>query len=115
MATRVRNDQEPALAETARRVPPAGSFGNPPADIIIDYGRAGRVWDISGNESVDFLLGSGPMFVGHAHPEVVAAVQVQIAHGSTSFTESEPGIRPAAEIIEAVPCAEKVRFVSSGT
>jgi glutamate-1-semialdehyde 2,1-aminomutase len=115
MAERMRSEQELTLMETARRVLPAGSFGNMPADVIIREGRAGRVWDISGNEYVDFLLGSGPMFVGHAHPEVVAAVQAQIPRGSTFFAENEPGIRLAAEIVEAVPCAEKVRFVSSGT
>ncbi|HEY6433284.1 MAG TPA: aminotransferase class III-fold pyridoxal phosphate-dependent enzyme [Acetobacteraceae bacterium] len=115
MAERTRSEQEQALAETARRVLPAGSFGNMPADVIIREGRAGRVWDMSGNEYVDFLLGSGPMFVGHAHPDVVAAVQAQLAHGFTFFTENEHGIRLAAEIVEAVPCADKVRFVSSGT
>ncbi len=115
MAERMRSEQEQALMETARRVLPAGSFGNMPADVIIREGRAGRVWDVSGNEYVDFLLGSGPMFVGHAHPEVAAAVQAQIPRGSTFFAENEHGIRLAAEIVEAVPCAEKVRFVSSGT
>ena len=115
MAERTRSEQELALVETARRVLPAGSFGNMPADLIIREGRGGRVWDVSGNEYVDFLLGSGPMFIGHAHPEVVAAVQAQLAQGFTFFTENEHGIRLAAEIVEAVPCAEKVRFVSSGT
>lgn len=115
MTPRMHTEQEQGLTELARRVLPGGSFGNMPADVIIDHGRAGRVWDISGNEYVDFLLGSGPMFVGHAHPEVLAAVAAQLPRGSTFFTESEPGIRLAAEIVAAVPCAENVRFVSSGT
>ncbi len=55
------------------------------------------------------------MFVGHAHPEVMAAVQAQIPRGTTFFANNEHGIRLAEEIVEAVPCAEKVRFVSSGT
>jgi glutamate-1-semialdehyde 2,1-aminomutase len=115
MAERIRGEQEAALMETARRVLPAGSFGNVPADLVIAEGHGGRVRDVSGNEYVDFLLGSGPMFVGHAHPDVVAAVQAQIPRGFTFFAENEHGIRLAAEIVEAVPCAEKVRFVSSGT
>ncbi len=115
MAERTRSEQELALMETARRVLPAGSFGNMPADVVIARGRGGRVWDVSGNEYVDYLLGSGPMFVGHAHPDVVAAVQAQIPLGVTFFTENEHGIRLAAEIVDAVPCAQKVRFVSSGT
>jgi glutamate-1-semialdehyde 2,1-aminomutase len=110
-----RNEQELALVALARRVLPGGSFGNLSSDIVIAEGRAGRVWDISGNEYVDFLLGSGPMFIGHAHPDVVAAVQAQIPRGVTFFANSEPGIRLAAAIVDAVPCAEKVRFTSTGT
>ena len=110
-----RSDREAALVETARRVLPAGSFGNVPFDMVIAEGRAGRVWDASGNEYVDLLLGSGPMFLGHAHPEVTQAVREQLGRGTTFFANSEPGIRLAAEIVDAVACAEMVRFVSSGT
>lgn len=110
-----RNEHELALVALARRVLPGGSFGNLSSDIIIGEGRAGRVWDVSGNEYVDYLLGSGPMFIGHAHPAVVPAVQAQIPRGVTFFANSEPGIRLAAAIVDAVPCADKVRFTSSGT
>src|SRR5262249_56184379 len=61
------------------------------------------------------LLGSGPMIVGHAHPEVVEVVQQVAAKGTTFFANNEYGVRLAAEIVEAVPCAEKVRFVSTGS
>jgi glutamate-1-semialdehyde 2,1-aminomutase len=115
MTGRVRGAEELNLMELARKVLPAGCFGNVPADLVIREGRGGRVWDVSGNEYVDFLLGSGPAFVGHAHPDVVAAVQEQLPRGSTFFAENEHGIRLASEIVDAVPCAEKVRFVSSGT
>jgi glutamate-1-semialdehyde 2,1-aminomutase len=110
-----RSDEELELIELARRVLPAGSFGNLPADIVVREGRGARVWDISGNEYVDFLLGSGPMFIGHCHPDVMAAVQAQIPRGTTFFANNEHGIRLAAAIVDAVPCAQKVRFVSSGT
>ncbi len=110
-----RNERELALVALARRVLPGGSFGNLSSEIVIAEGRAGRVWDVSGNEYVDYLLGSGPMFIGHAHPAVVKAVQAQIPRGVTFFANSEPGIRLAAAIIDAVPCADKVRFTSSGT
>jgi glutamate-1-semialdehyde 2,1-aminomutase len=111
----LRNERELALVAMARRVLPGGSFGNLSSDIVIAEGRAGRVWDVSGNEYVDFLLGSGPMFIGHAHPDVVAAVQAQIPRGVTFFANNEPGIRLAAAIVDAVPCADKVRFTSTGT
>jgi glutamate-1-semialdehyde 2,1-aminomutase len=110
-----RSDEEQALIDLAHRVLPGGTFGNVATDIVIRSGRGGRVWDVSGNEYVDFLLGSGPMFVGHAHPEVMSAVLAQIPYGSTFFANNEHGIRLAAEIVEAVSCAEQVRFVSSGS
>jgi glutamate-1-semialdehyde 2,1-aminomutase len=55
------------------------------------------------------------MLVGHAHPEVTAAAQAQIEKGTTFFANNRLGIELAEAIIEAVPCAEQVRFVSSGT
>jgi glutamate-1-semialdehyde 2,1-aminomutase len=106
---------EQALMAAAGRVLPAGSFGNMAGDIVVREGRGGRVWDESGQEYVDFLLGSGPMLVGHAHPEVTAAAQAQIAKGTTFFANNRHGIELAEAIVEAVPCAEQVRFVSTGT
>jgi glutamate-1-semialdehyde 2,1-aminomutase len=111
----VRSDAERELIETAHRVLPAGGFGNLAGDVVIAEGRGGRVRDVSGNEYIDFLLGSGPMLVGHAHPEVTAAVQEQIPRGTTFFASNPHGIRLAEAIVAAVPCAEKVRFVSSGS
>jgi glutamate-1-semialdehyde 2,1-aminomutase len=110
-----RTDEEAKLVETARRVLPAGTFGNMAADIVIREGRGPRVWDVSGNEYIDYLLGSGPMFAGHAHPEVNAAVSAQLARGTTFFANNEHGIRLAEAIVDAVPCAEQVRFVSTGS
>ena len=104
-----------ALVALGNRVLPGGGFGNIASDIVIAEGYGGRVRDVSGNEYVDFLLGSGPMFAGHAHADVIAAVQAQILRGTTFFANSEPGIRLAAAIVDAVPCAEQVRFTSTGT
>jgi glutamate-1-semialdehyde 2,1-aminomutase len=110
-----RGAAETALMEKARSVLPAGGFGNLSFDIVIREGRGGRVWDVSGNEYVDYLLGSGPMFIGHGHPEVTAAVQQQVPRGTTFFANNEPGILLAEEIVKAMACADKVRFVSSGS
>ncbi len=103
------------LAEAARRVLPAGGFGNFAPEVILREGKGGRVWDVAGREYVDYLLGSGPMFLGHGHPEVLAAVEAQLPRGTTFFATSEPGIRLAEAIVAALPCAERVRFVSSGS
>jgi glutamate-1-semialdehyde 2,1-aminomutase len=108
-------DAQLGLVERAKRVLPGGTFGNFASDIVIRDGRGGRVWDENGKEYVDFLLGSGPMLVGHAHPEVTAAVQERVAQGTTFFANNRYGIELAEEIVNAVPCAEQVRFVSTGS
>src|SRR6266851_5547172 len=115
MTPRIHSDLELGIIETAKRVLPGGTFGNVAGDIVIREGKGGRVWDESGNEYVDFLLGSGPMLVGHAHPEVTAAALQQVALGTTFFANNRHGIKLAEEIVAAVPCAEQVRFVSSGS
>ena len=115
MATRKVSAEEQALIERAHRFLPGGSLGNLSMDVVIREGRGSRIWDVSGNEYVDYLLGSGPMLVGHTHPQVVAAVQEQVERGSTFFAGNESAIMLAEEIVKAVPCAESVRFSSSGT
>ncbi len=106
---------EDSLQEKARRVLPGGTFGNTLAELIIREGRGSRVWDEDGNEYVDYLLGSGPMIVGHRHPEVMAAVQAQLERGTTFFANNPQGIALAELIVEAVPGADKVRFASTGS
>jgi glutamate-1-semialdehyde 2,1-aminomutase len=103
------------LIDEAKRVLPGGSFGNMPAEVVLRAGKGGRIWDEHGKEYVDFLLGSGPMFIGHAHPEVTAAVQSQVPLGTTYFGNNRHGIALARAIVDAVPCADQVRFVCSGT
>ncbi len=115
MADITRGAVETELMERARKVLPAGGFGNFSNDVVIAEGKGGRVWDVSGNEYVDFLLGSGPMFVGHAHPRVLAAIQAQVPRGTTFFANNAAGIELAEAICEAVPCAKQVRFVSTGS
>lgn len=93
-----------------------GAFKLPPDyAIVVDRGRGSKVYDVDGREFIDYLLGSGPMLIGHAHPEVVQAVQEHAAKGSTFYTLTEPAIELAERLIDAIPCAESVKFVSSGT
>jgi glutamate-1-semialdehyde 2,1-aminomutase len=103
------------LRELAHRVLPAGHFGNLAADLAIVEGQGAHVRDSEGRAYIDYLLGSGPMFLGHAHPEVTAAVLAQIPRGTTFFANNPHGIALAAAIVEAVPCAEQLRFLGSGT
>jgi glutamate-1-semialdehyde 2,1-aminomutase len=115
MALQLSLDPVEDLIDEAKRVLPGGSFGNMPAEVMLRSGKGGRIWDEHGKEYVDFLLGSGPMFIGHAHPEVTAAVQSQLPHGTTYFGNNRHGVALAKAIVDAVPCADQVRFVCSGT
>jgi len=98
----------------AKEVLPAAGFGNFDPGIIIARGEGSRVWDEDGNEYVDYLIGSGPMLLGHGHPEVIEAVLEQLPKGMTFFANNSKGIELAEAIIQAVPCCEQVRFVASG-
>src|SRR6478752_1015110 len=115
MAIQTALDPVADLIEEAKRVLPGGTFGNMPAEVLLRTGKGGRIWDETGKEYVDFLLGSGPMFIGHAHPDVTAAIQNQIPLGTTFFANNRHGIALAEAIVDAVPCADQVRFVCTGT
>ena len=100
--------------ERAQAVLPAGGFGNFDPGIIIERGQGSRVWDEDGKEYIDYLIGSGPMLLGHGHPEVLDVVQSQLGKGLTFFANNAAGIQLAEDICEAVPCAEQVRYLTSG-
>ena len=100
--------------ERAHTVLPAGGFGNFDPGIIIRDGKGSRVWDEDGKEYIDYLIGSGPMLLGHGHEEVLEAVHQQVDKGMTFFANNAAGVELAEEICRAVACAEQVRYVSSG-
>lgn len=99
----------------AQSVLPAGGLGNFDPGIVIRNGEGSRVWDEDGKEYVDYLISSGPMLLGHGHPEVMEAVLEQLPKGMTFFTTNAAAIMLAEEIISAVPCGEKLRYVTSGS
>jgi len=116
---RSRSPEENRLLELAARRLPGGALGSArvPDELafVVKRGRGSKVWDMSGREYIDYLLGSGPMILGHSHPAVVAAVREQLENGTSYFMVNEPIIRLADELCRAVPCAEQVRFTSTGT
>ena len=118
MFERSKSTQADALRRASQALPggTVSSFRLPPeVAIVVSRGQGSHLWDLDGREYVDYVLGSGPLILGHAHPAVVQAVGEQITLGSHYYTLSEPAIRLAEEIIQAVPCAEKVRFAGTGS
>jgi glutamate-1-semialdehyde 2,1-aminomutase len=107
------------LLDTAARCLPGACLGQnplpPELSFIVDHAEGARLIDTEGRAWLDYVLGSGPLLLGHAHPALIRAVQAQVAKGSTYFWLSEPSVRLAEEVVRAVPCAEQVRFVSTGT
>jgi glutamate-1-semialdehyde 2,1-aminomutase len=86
--------------------------GTPP---FIARGQGSHVWDVDGNEYIDYLGSWGPLVLGHAHPAVVEALH-QAAAGGTSFgAPVEMEVELARVICEALPSVDSVRLVSSGT
>ncbi len=93
-----------------------GLFVLPPeVNLVIAEGHGSHVVDVSGRDFIDYHLGSGPALLGHAHPDVVAAVQQQLPKGSTYYFLNEPAIRLAEKMVKACPCADQVHFTGSGT
>jgi glutamate-1-semialdehyde 2,1-aminomutase len=88
---------------------------NPDYMMVIDSASGSRIRDCSGNEYIDYLLGSGPMFLGHAHPAVVEAASRQLENGASYLMVSEPAILLAEKIVATTPCAEGVSFHNSGS
>ena len=108
-----------ALIKRADRVFVGGSNGEfrlpPEANLVVTRGEGAVIYDTAGRSYIDFLLGSGPMILGHAHPEVVEAVTRQVSRGTTFMALNEPAIELAERVADASPCGEKVRLVITGS
>ncbi|MBT5872734.1 MAG: aspartate aminotransferase family protein [Candidatus Latescibacteria bacterium] len=93
-----------------------GEFRLPPeANFVASHGKGSKIFDVDGREYIDFLLGSGPMILGHCHPAVIEAVTRQIQKGTTFMALNEPSIQLGERIVEAAPCGEKIRLVITGS
>lgn len=112
------------LFRRASAVIPAGAgssartakFGWRPYPPFATHGSGSRIFDADGNEYVDYLLGLGPMILGHRHPVVTAAVADAIAELGTCFgLPYELEIEAAEKVVAAVPSIEMVRFSNSGS
>ena len=82
---------------------------------VIERALGALVWDVDGNELIDYVGSWGPMILGHAHPAVVAAITDAAALGTSFGAPNRHEVELAELIKEAMPHIERIRFVSSGT
>jgi len=90
-----------------------GAVGGTPR--VIERAKGSRVWDVDGTPFIDYVGSWGPMILGHAHPEVVAAVQDAAERGTSYGMPNPLELELGEEIRAAMPSLERLRFVSSGT
>lgn len=118
----IKTEKSARLLELARRVTPGGvhspvrafkAVGGTPR--FIERGEGAYLFDVDGNRYLDFCCSWGPLILGHADPDVVAAVQKQVGRGMTYGASTELEYQLAKFIVERVEPVEKIRFVSSGT
>jgi glutamate-1-semialdehyde 2,1-aminomutase len=86
-----------------------------PFPVVIERGCGSKVWDVDGNEYVDFMMSFGALIHGHAHPAIVAAVSKAAAAGSHFASCTSAEVEAAERFCRMVPSAEAVRFTNSGT
>ncbi|MCY4188143.1 MAG: glutamate-1-semialdehyde 2,1-aminomutase [Bryobacterales bacterium] len=83
--------------------------------VFIARGDGCRLWDVDGNEYVDFVGSWGPLLLGHRHPEVIAALEAALKSGTSFGAPTAAEVEMARLICEIVPSIEMVRLVNSGT
>ena len=115
-------EQSKKLFEKSQRVIPGGvnspvrafrSVGGTP--IFFREAKGAYLWDVDGNKYIDYIGSWGPAILGHAHPEVVKAVQDRAAKGMSFGAPTEAELELAERLVELLPSIEQVRLTSSGT
>lgn len=108
-----------ALHTRAMDVMPDGVAGYSqnrlPHPLYLSRGEGTRLFDVDGNEYIDYMLGAGPLILGHRHPAVVAAVEAALRQGVPNIGVCESQIELAELLQRHVPSMERVRFVPTGT
>jgi glutamate-1-semialdehyde aminotransferase len=106
-------DVIPAGTQTLSKGPTQFVRGFAPKYLV--RGQGSHVWDADGNEYIDYPMGLGPVTLGHAHPEVNAAITAQLARGNCFSLMHPLEVELAERIRRLVPCAEQVRFGKNGS
>jgi len=115
----LRTSKSKALFERAKRVLPAGvSYGIryfDPYPFYTAKAKGSKLYDVDGNEYIDFWLGHTALIFGHSPPAVMNVVKSQLANGTIFGTSHEAEVALAEQVVKMVPSAEMVRFTNSGT
>ena len=118
-AYRARTPRSAAMFERATAVLPGGSTRTttfaPPYPPYLDSGAGIHVRDVDGNDYRDFLGNYTSLILGHAHPDVVRAVEAQARRGSAFGAPSEAEVALAEELVGRIDSVERIRFTNSGT
>jgi glutamate-1-semialdehyde 2,1-aminomutase len=86
-----------------------------PHPIFISHGAGSWMWDVDGNDYVDYLLGYGPLVLGHAHPKLVEVIEAQLRRGTIYGASHTIELTAAERLTSLMPSMEQVRFGQSGT
>jgi glutamate-1-semialdehyde 2,1-aminomutase len=89
-----------------------GVGGSPP---FMERGQGSRIWDVDGNEYLDYVCSWGPLLLGHRPPEIVEAIERALSTGTSFGMPTEREVELAEAICDSVPSIEMVRLVNSGT
>jgi len=115
-------DATPVSAELYERATRSLPGGNTRTTVFVEpypfyfhHGSGCRVWDVDGNEYVDFINNYTSLILGHAHPKVTAVVERQLKAGASVAAPSELEVRLAEEIERRLPSVDLLRFTNSGT
>ena len=90
-----------------------GAVGGTP--LFLERGAGSRVWDADGNEYIDYVCSWGPLILGHAHPQVLAAIGEAAANGTSFGAPTERENAVARMVADAYDSIDMARFVNSGT
>ena len=86
-----------------------------PVPLFVSHAAGARFWDVDENEYIDYVLGQGPLILGHTHPAIILAVMAQLDRGQIYAAQHELELEVAAAVCRLVPGAERLRFSSTGS
>ncbi|SHL14342.1 spore coat polysaccharide biosynthesis protein SpsF [Desulfatibacillum alkenivorans DSM 16219] len=117
-------DKSEAMLEQAKKLIPSASqtfskcptqFVRGAAPVFLQKGKGSHVWDVDGNEFIDFPMALGPIILGHNYPEVTEAATAQAREGIAFSLPHPLEVEVAQMLTEIIPCAEMVRFGKNGS